>query len=130
MKKLTATVISLMPVAALAQTAYVTDVNTLTAKLVGIGNIVLYLLIALAVIFIVWNVVMALIKGESPDEKSKALKNVGYGILGLAIIVSVWGLVQILTGTCRTQPTNQAIPNLGNNVGTGGIPANQIPRVD
>lgn len=130
MKKAFASIIvSLSPVLALAQTAPVTDVNTLTEKLVGIGNIVLYLLIALAVIFIIWNIVMAMVKGSDPAAKSEAMKSVGWGIVGLAIAVSVWGLVNILTGTFRTTPTNQAIPNLGNNAGTGGIPANQIPVV-
>src|ERR1035437_6901700 len=81
----------------------VTDVNTLTEKLLGIGDIVIYLLIALAVIFIVWNVVISLISGAKPDEKKVALGNIGYGILGLAIIVSLWGLVNILTGTFNTK---------------------------
>lgn len=128
-KVIVSLVASLSPVLAFAQTAPVTDVNTLTEKLVGIGNIVLYLLIALAVIFIVWNIVMVLIKGSDPAKKSEAMKAVGWGVVGLAIAVSVWGLVNILTGTFRTTPTNQAIPNLGNNAGTGGIPANQIPVV-
>jgi len=129
MKKITGLVISLLPALAIAQTAPVTDVNSLTTKLIGIGNIVLYLLMGIAVIFIVWNVVMALIKGGDPAAKSAALGNIGYGVLGLAIIVSIWGLVNILTNTFRTVPTQQAVPNLGNNVGNGGLPVNQIPQV-
>jgi hypothetical protein len=81
----------------------VTDVNSLSAKLLGIGDVVIYLLIALAVIFIVWNVVISLISGAKPEEKRAALGNIGYGILGLAIIISLWGLVNILTGTFNTK---------------------------
>jgi hypothetical protein len=129
MKKVTALVIALFPMLALAQagTLVVKDVNSLSAKLLGIGNIVIYLLISLAVIFIVWNVVMFLIKGGDPAAKHTALANIGYGVLGLAIIVSIWGLVNILTGTFITSPTINAGPNLGNNVSNGGMPVNQAP---
>ena len=123
MKKVTGLVIALLPTFALAQMP-ITNVNTLASRLLAIGNIVLYLLIALAVIFIVWNVVMALIKGGDPAAKKIALGNIGYGVLGLAIIVSIWGLVNILTETFNTVPTRQAIPNLGTDVNTGGLPSN------
>ncbi|MBU6426986.1 hypothetical protein KGQ27_01975 [Patescibacteria group bacterium] len=129
MKKLIAAIISFSPALAMAQTAPITDVNSLTYKLIGIGNVILYLLIAAAVIFIVWNIVMVLIKGSDPEAKSGAWKNVGWGVVGLAIILSIWGLVNILTNTFRTTPTYQAIPNIGNNVSNGGIPANQMPVV-
>jgi hypothetical protein len=128
MKKIISLIAVFAPSFALAQTV-ITDASTLTQKLVDIGNVVIYLLIALAVIFIVWNVVMALIKGSDPAEKSKALGNVGYGILGLAIIVSIWGLVNILVGTFKTTPTTQPVPNIGNNVQNGGAPLNQVPTV-
>jgi len=132
MKKLLSLVALLAPVTAFAQTTQtVTDVNGVTTKLVGLGNTVIYLLVSLGVIFIIWNVVMFVIKGGSGEEgaKSKALGNIGWGLLGLAIILSIWGLVNILTGTFRTTPATQAIPNLGNTTGTGGLPVNQVPVV-
>jgi len=107
----------------------VVDATSLTKKLVDIGNVVIYLLVALAVVFIIWNVVMSLIKSGEPAEKTKALGNIGYGILGLAIIVSIWGIVNVIVGTFRTTPTNQPVPNIGNNTVTGGVPLNQIPEV-
>jgi hypothetical protein len=105
MNKFISIITVFIPSFVLAQTV-ITDVSTLTQKLVDIGNVVIYLLIALAVIFIVWNVVMALIRGDDPTEKKKALGNIGYGVLGLAIIVSIWGLVNILVGTFKTTPNN------------------------
>lgn len=129
MKKIFSFVLSFSPALALAQTSSVTDVNSLTTKLLGIGNVVIYLLVALAVIFIVWNVVMYIVHGSDPKEKSAHLKNVGWGILGLAIVVSIWGLVGILTRSFSTVPTSQAIPNVSNSTGTGGIPGNQVPIV-
>lgn len=108
--------------------APITNVNNLSTRLLGIGNTVTYLLVALAVIYIVWNVVQYLIKPNG-EERSAALKNIGWGILGLFVIVSLWGLVNILTNTFKTTPTNQPIPNLSNVTVGGGIPANQLPPV-
>jgi hypothetical protein len=128
MKKLIAFLTLVAPVSVFAQTSAVTDVNSLSAKLAGIGNIVVYLLVALAIIFIVWNVVIYVIKGEG-DARSKAGLNILWGIVGLFVIVSIWGLVNILTNTFKTTPTNQPLPNFGNNTQTGGVPGNVIPQV-
>lgn len=112
-KAIVASILSLMPVLALAQTSVVIkDVNSLSDKLTDIGNVVIYILVSLAVIFIIWNVVMALIRGSDPEAKSAALKNVGYGVLGLAIILSIWGLVNIITGTFRTTPPPTTTPTI------------------
>ena len=128
MKKLFAVIVSLVPTVAFAQ-APITDVNGLSSRIIGIGNIVAYLLVSLAVIFIIWNVVIYLIKSSGDEGKSKAGMNILWGIVGLFVIVSIWGLVNILTNTFKTTPTTQAIPNLGNIVNTGGLPANQIPQI-
>jgi hypothetical protein len=118
MKKLLALAVLLVPSLASAQLSAITDVNTLSYKIVGIINIISYLLIALAVIFIIWNVVMYIVKGGDPAAKSAAAGNVGWGIVGLAIILSIWGLVNILTNTFRTTPPQSTIPQ----VQTGTIP--------
>jgi len=129
MKKIITLLALATPTLAFAQTSTINDVNGLSSKIIGIFNIAIYILVALAVLFIVWNIVMALIKGSDPAAKSAALGNIGYGILGLFIIVSIWGLVNILTGTFKTNADRQPIPNFGNNTQNGGIPANQVPIV-
>ncbi len=129
MKKIIAFIALITPTSAFAQTNTITDVNSLSSKIIGIFNTAVYILVALAVVFIVWNVVMVLIRGSDPVKKTEALQNIGWGVLGLFVIVSIWGLVNILTGTFKTTPTNQPIPNFGNNTGNGGIPGNQIPVV-
>jgi len=129
MKKIITVLALLSPAVAFAQTSAVTDVNSLSSKIIGIGNTVVYILTALAVLFIVWNVVMYLIKSQGEESRAKAGFNILWGIVGLFVIVSIWGLVSILTNTFRTAPTNQPIPNFGNNSSNGGIPANQIPVV-
>jgi len=114
MKKIISFVTLMAPLSVFAQTP-VTDVTTLAQKLISIGNVVIYLLISLAVIFIIWNVVMALIKGSEPEAKKSALANIGYGVLGLAIILSIWGLVNILVNTFTTEKPDEGIPTLSKN---------------
>jgi hypothetical protein len=131
MKKIIAFVALALPSVALAQGTLttITNVNGVSSRLLGIGSTVIYVLVALAVLFIVYNVVMYLVRGADPAAKSAAGMNVLWGIVGLFVIVSIWGLVNILTGTFNTTPTNQPIPNFGGQVQTGGFPANQAPIV-
>lgn len=130
MKKIITLLAFAMPSVAFAQAlAPLTNVNNVTSRAIGIGNTIIYLLVALAVIFIVWNIVMYLIKGGDEEGRKNARNNILWGIVGLAIIVSIWGLVNILTNTFATTPTNQPIPNLGNGTSNGGLPGNQVPQV-
>ncbi len=129
MKKIIALIAFAIPAIASAQAlSPITNVNNLSTRLLGIGNIITYILVAAAVLFIVYNVVKYFIK-PAGEDRSKAGLDAVYGIIGLFIIVSIWGLVNILTNTFKTTPTDQAIPNLGNSTQNGGIPANQIPLV-
>ncbi len=129
MKKIISIAFLLSPALAMAQTTAITDVNSLTNRVLGIFNIIIYVLVALAVVFIVYNIVMFMIRGNDPAAKTEALKGVGWGLVGLAVIVSIWGLVGILTRSFSTTPTNQAIPNVSNSTGVGGLPGNQVPQV-
>jgi len=81
----------------------ISNVNDLVTRLTGIGNVVIYLLVALAVIYIVWAVVHFLVKGSEGDEnRHKAIMQIVWGIVGLVIILSIWGLVGILVNTFST----------------------------
>lgn len=103
MKKLITTLaFTLAPAIALAQVnAPVRDFNTLTQKTIGIGNTIIGVLIAIAVIFIVYNVLMFIVKAGTDDRKTYQ-KAILWGIVGLAVILSIWGLVAILTNTFGT----------------------------
>jgi hypothetical protein len=109
MKKLIATVVAFAPFVAGAQV--ITDVNTLTFKLTNLGNTFIQILIAFAVIWIIWNVVRFLIVGaDSEDKRKAAQQSILWGVVGLFVILSIWGLVRILTNSFRTDnaaPTNQ-----------------------
>ncbi len=85
-----------------AQLDELRDVNEIKIRLLTLFDVIIYLLVALAVIFIVYHVVRYIVMGSKPEEKGKAGLNILWGLIGLFIIVSIWGLVNILTGTFNT----------------------------
>lgn len=108
MKKIIAGIAVLAPAAVGAQA--ITDVNTLTYKLTNIGNTIIEILIAFAVLYIIFQTVRFIMKGDSPDERKEIGKGIMWGIVGLFVILSIWGLVNILSNTFRTNtnaPTQQ-----------------------
>ncbi|MBU6231069.1 MAG: hypothetical protein KGI45_02335 [Patescibacteria group bacterium] len=98
-----------------SQLAPVYDANSLAVRLASIGDVVIYLLVALAVVYIVWTVFQYFVKGKEGDENRKeAGMRIFWAILGLFIIVSLWGLVNILVNTFWTgynQAPAQQFPN-------------------
>jgi hypothetical protein len=76
----------------------VTDATSLFAKLNSIGNAITVMLIALAVIYIVWNTVKFIMQTDSA-ERATYRSAIMWGIVGLFVILSIWGLVNILGQT-------------------------------
>ena len=105
MKKIITVLAILVPSAAMAQTV-ITDAGSLTNKLTNLGNTFIGILIALAVIFIIWHAVMFIMNASAPDKRAEHGKGLLWGIVGLAIILSIWGLVAILTNTFSTDNRN------------------------
>ena len=103
MKKIITAIAAFAPSIAFAQA--ITDVNSLTYKLTNIGNVVIEILIAFAVIWIVINVIRYIMKAEDPAARTTIGGAVLWGIVGLFVILSIWGLVRILTNTFRTDTT-------------------------
>ena len=108
-----ATFITFLPIITFAQpisgapaVPKIGNINELATLLAGIGKLIIYLLIGLAVVYIVWNVVQTVVKGSDPAAKNAALMNVFYGIAGLAIIFSIWGLVSLLLKSFNTGDQN------------------------
>lgn len=108
MKKIIAALIAFVPVVVSAQA--ITDVNSLTNKATNIGNTIIQILIAFAVLYIIFNVVRYIMKADVPEERNKIGGAILWGIVGLFVILSIWGLVNILSNTFRTNnnaPTQQ-----------------------
>lgn len=109
MKKILTFLAVSLPAVASAQA--ITDINSLTYKLTNIGNVVIQLLIAFAVIYIIFNVIRFIMVGaDKPEDRTAIRATILWGIVGLFVILSIWGLVRILTNTFRTDtnaPVNQ-----------------------
>ena len=101
MKKIITVIATLVPSMALAQTTII-DAGGLTNRLTSLANTFISILITLAFIFIIWHVVMYIIKASDEVARKAHRSGVIWGIVGLAIILSIWGLVNILVNTFRT----------------------------
>ena len=96
MKKIIA-IISLYALPVFAFAAVTNDV-LLFSKVEEILGKILPIIIAVAVIYFVYNAFMYMIAADE-DRKAEAKSKIIYGIVGLFVMVSVWGLVAILSGT-------------------------------
>lgn len=86
--------------AALPALAFAQQVNTnYLSSLIGSAKSLLdqlvVFLIALAVVWFIWNVVKYTMSDDE-EGKGKAKTQMIYGIIAIAVIVSVWGLVALL----------------------------------
>lgn len=103
------------PVLVLAQN--VVDANSLFAKVNSILNSILPIIIAISVIYFVYNALMYMIAADE-DRKKEAKSKMIYGIIALFVMVSVWGLVNVLSGTFGfTTTTAPSLPSLPNRIG-------------
>jgi len=106
------------PIAESAPSGPLSEINNATdlvEKILNIGDVAIYILVSLAVIFIVYNIVWYFIKPDASESRREAGLNIFWGILGLFIIVSLWGLVNILVNTFNTNPD---------------VPKDRFPTVD
>ena len=102
MKKFLALVAFAIPSIAFAQALpVISNINDVAKRAFSIGDLIAYGLVALAVIFIVYNTVWYFIKPNG-EGRSAAGMNILWGIIGLAIIVSIWGLVNLFINTFYT----------------------------
>ncbi|MES2216030.1 MAG: pilin [Patescibacteria group bacterium] len=109
------------------------DINDVSDKFINLGNTFLQVLIAFAIIWIVFNIVRYMIVGADSDEKrATARQAIIWGVIGLAIILSIWGIVNVVIKTFvfdnNTAPTGQfpCIPKRGQSTcqSTGGAGSN------
>ena len=116
MKKIIAALtVSLLPATAFAQSlSSINNVNDVTNTFQSLLDLATSIIVALAVVFIIWNVVKYLIQGGADADKRKEAQSAIFaGIIGLFVIVSIWGLVSILKNTfVTTDTTSQSVRNI------------------
>lgn len=118
MKKLIALSLALAPVSAFAVTY--NNLDDIITYGLGYGNTFIQIIIALAVIYIVYGVFTYLIRGaNSEDGKEKGKNTILYGVIGLFVILSIWGIVNIVRSTFKTgdnRAPTEAFPKVGDGV--------------
>jgi TRAP-type C4-dicarboxylate transport system permease large subunit len=75
-------------------------------------NDLVVFLVALAVVWLIWNIVKYSMS-ESEDGKEKARSQMINGIIALAVIVSIWGLVAILRTAFGTVNNSNVPTDIG-----------------
>ena len=99
----------LLPAVAFAQYS-VSNSSSLFDAVRSILNAIIPIIIALAVVYILWGIVQSYTTGDEEKRKAGHFK-ILYGIIGLFVMLSIWGLVNVLVNTAGL--TNQ-IPSNGN----------------
>ena len=87
-------------------------------------NRIVTFLIALAVVWFIWNVIRYAMSNED-DGKEKAKSQMIHGIIAIAVMVSIWGIVSLLRNAFGVESNNQLPSNInsmipGGNVGPSG----------
>lgn len=90
------------------------DANDIVTRALTAGDTAIYILVGLAVIFIIYNTVFYFIRPVGDSRKDSGLA-ILWGIVGLFLIISIWGLVNILVNTFSTD---------------NSVPKERFPTVD
>ena len=97
-------------------------VNDMIIGATGLLRSALVFLIALAVVWFIWNVIRYSMS-EDEGGKEKAKDQMIHGIIAIAVIVSIWGIVALLQGMFGVD-TGNSVNSVNSNLG-GMIPSVQ-----
>src|SRR3989344_4791875 len=86
-------------------------IPTLIAKIGGILNSIIPVLIVLGMAYFIWGVIQYVI-ADSEEVKKKGKDSMIYGLIGLAVIFGMWGLVNIVVKTFFTSSADLVAPTL------------------
>ena len=93
-----------------------------------LGNAVVPVLLAVAILIFLWNITRYFIIGCANEESQEKARSLAiWGILAFVIIIAVWGIVNIVTETFGISGGSDPIPpdymreKNENNGGSGGF---------
>jgi|SRR3989344_4269757 len=80
-----------------------------------IGDVLLPMLFALALLFFVWNAFkFFILEADNKDAKDKARDMAIYGIGAFVLLVSIWGIVNMIIGGLNLKQNNYVQPDYFN----------------
>lgn len=128
MKKYIASIVSSLAffAPAVVSAQVVRDAESLTERIISLGNVVVYILISVAVIYLIFGIVWYLIAGGE-DAKKKGSSIITRGIIGLVVIFSIWGLVALVI---RVVNIDQNTADINTKVKDIKSPLGEIPKVN
>lgn len=87
-----------------ASAAVATDFRTLVDFLIGLIQIVIPLLIAIALIVFFWGIIRYIFAAGSEEVKISGRETMLWGVIALFLMVSVWGILKIIASTFGITP--------------------------
>lgn len=93
------------------------NVSKLVAFLKDALNIATVLILALAVVYFLWNVFKFIMAAGDEEARKEGLNGIIYGIIGIFVMVSLWGIIGFLTQSTDLDPVTYSAPtiNFGGN---------------
>lgn len=89
-------------------------INSFTCLL---GNQVVFLLFALAMVAFIWGVIQFYLNPENEEKRKKGKSFIIGGLIALFVMVSVWGIVKVFTTTFGITPAVPVINNINGQLG-------------
>ncbi len=79
--------------------AVATDFQSLVYFLIGLIQIIIPLLIAIAIIVFFWGIIRYIFAAGNEQVKTSARETMLWGTIALFLMVSVWGILKIIANT-------------------------------
>ena len=111
------------PLAAFA----VSNLRELVTLILDYFNLAIYFIMALAIVFFMWNVFKYFFKADG--DKTEAGQYVMYSVIGFAVMLTFWGLVNLVINTFQlnnSSPAGVTVPisGIGSSGGAGASGSN------
>jgi hypothetical protein len=78
------------------------DANDAIIKFNSFLSAAVWILVSVAILFIVWNAVQFVRVGGDSEKRGEYQSAIMWGIVGVAVILSIWGLINIVRNTVPT----------------------------
>ncbi|HRY62279.1 MAG TPA: hypothetical protein P5056_00690 [Candidatus Paceibacterota bacterium] len=105
--------------------AFAVDFKGFLGNIMSQLNILPAFLLALAVVYLLWNIVKYVQSGD-PKKMAEAREVITYSIIFIFVMVSVWGLVDLLVNTFNLDGGGGSLPG-GTYQGDVNFPTNSLP---
>lgn len=83
----------------IASAAVATDFQSLVDFIIGLIQLIVPLLIAIALVVFFWGIIKYLFAAGSEERKTSGRETMLWGIIALFLMVAVWGILKLIANT-------------------------------